>query len=69
MNDVKSFTTSKTIWGAVIVLIPVAANLLGVNISGDDIAALGGHLDAIITAGGAVLAIYGRIKATSALKL
>ena len=58
MDDVKSFILSKTIWGVVI-------TALGsfLNTNGFDTGMLAGLDGEIVTILGAVLAIYGRVKA------
>jgi hypothetical protein len=58
MEDVKSFVLSKTIWGVVI-------TALGsfLNTKGFDTGVLNGLDGEIVTVLGAVLAIYGRVKA------
>ena len=58
MEDVKSFILSKTIWGVVI-------TALGsfLNTKGFDTGMLAGLDGEIVTVLGAVLAIYGRVKA------
>lgn len=68
MDEVKSWLTSKTIWGAVIALVATALRMLGVvDISGDEQNSLLETVFNLVTAigaiGGSLLAIYGRITA------
>ncbi|MBT3139987.1 hypothetical protein KL867_02895 [Ruegeria litorea] len=67
MNDVKSFLASKTIWGAVIAVAPTVLGMLGLNVTGADAAEAAQHVNAIITAAGGLLVVYGRVKATKAI--
>lgn len=67
MKDVKSFLRSKTIWGAVIAVAPPVLNLLGYSVTGADVAQVSGSIDSIVTAVGALLAVYGRVTATKAI--
>lgn len=68
MNDVKGFFESKTIWGGLIGFLAGLAGLLGYSIAPEDAEALTG----IITGGagtfGALLAIWGRIKASKKIE-
>lgn len=63
----KNFLGSKTIWGTVIAVVPTLAPLIGISFSAEDAAMVSNSIDAIITAVGGLLAIYGRIKATTSL--
>lgn len=58
MQDTKSWWQSKTVWGAVMVVVAMAAQVFGYDV-GDGAA----NADAIIAAVGAVIALYGRITA------
>lgn len=58
MDDVKSFILSKTIWGVVITALGSFMHSKGLDASG-----LTGMDGEIVTVLGAVLAIYGRVKA------
>jgi hypothetical protein len=60
-DDVKSWLTSKTIWGAIIAAAsPVAASVFKLEFPPEFSADLAGQLGALF---GALLAIYGRVKA------
>jgi hypothetical protein len=65
----KWIAKSMTLWGAVITAVPVIAPLIGVDISPDDVATIGDSGVSIINAGfgivGAVMVIYGRLRATT----
>lgn len=64
MDNIKSFLASKTIWGAVIAVLPAVAGLFGYTVTGGDATDAAGHANAIVTAIGGLLAIYGRVTAT-----
>lgn len=68
MNDIKNWWQSKTIWGGIITVLAVALGAFGYTLSGDDQIAL---VEIVSTIGGAIgglLAIYGRVKASKAVK-
>ena len=69
MNDVKSLFASRTLWGVVISIIPTVLGLFHYHITDAAAFASGAQdvVDTVITLSGAVLAAYGRIKATAAL--
>ena len=58
MDGVKSFLASKTIWGAILVMVSTGLRLTGIDI-GDS----GPWVENITTLVGAALAVYGRVKA------
>jgi len=67
-NGLKSWLVSKTIWGAVIVLVSTALKTFGVgDIPAAEQAALTDSIMGLVTTVGqfvgAVIAIYGRVKA------
>ena len=64
-TEMKSFLMSKTIWGAVIAVLPAIAGLFGYTVTGGDATEAAGHANAIVTAIGGMLAIYGRVTATA----
>lgn len=84
MDGVKSIFTSKTFWGALIALIAIIAKGFGLDLPSADEAAISGSATDLITAasdhnwtalittiaalGGTLFAIYGRFKATKAIK-
>jgi hypothetical protein len=63
----KKFYKSKTIWGAIISILPTLAPLLG--LSTNDIHMIGQSGDNLIQFAGVVLAIYGRVKANGEIKI
>lgn len=65
MRELKSIFASKTVWGAVVAAAPAVSGMFGITITGADVMEASRHLDSIVTAGGALLAIYGRITARS----
>ena len=65
LEDIKGFFQSKTVWGALIAIAPPVASLFGYDIGKDDVAGFQTHLDSIITAVGALIAMYGRVTATT----
>lgn len=84
MNGVKSILASKTFWGAFIALLAILAKAFGLDVPAGDEAALAGSATDLVTAasehnwsaivttlvglGGTIFAIYGRFKATKAIK-
>ncbi len=84
MDGVKSIFTSKTFWGSFIALLAVIVQAFGLNVQDTDTAGLANSATDLITAisahnwtavvttvaaiGGIVFAIYGRFKATKAIK-
>ena len=68
MNDIKNWWQSKTIWGGIITVVAVALGAFGYTLSGDDQIALVEFVSTIGGAIGGLLAIYGRVKASKAVK-
>lgn len=68
LQDTKSFIYSKTIWGIVMMFAGFAASKIGVEVQEADVKELIDLLAVIFEAGGGVLATYGRISATKAIK-
>ena len=64
MNDFKGFFESKAIWGGLITFWAGVAALLGYAVSDDDQMRLIELITGAVGVFGAVLAIYGRIKAS-----
>lgn len=60
MKQVKSFIASKTIWG---VILMIAGSIFGYNIPEGADQELAGIASVVMESVGAVLALYGRIKA------
>jgi hypothetical protein len=67
----KSIFRSRTFWGAVMTLVGGALNLGSTEVAQlTDISLQAADaISALVTAAGAVVAIYGRIKATKSVKL
>ncbi|MBB3963742.1 MULTISPECIES: hypothetical protein [Rhizobium] len=68
MPELKNWYSSKTIWGAVVAMIASALHFTGVDIATAD---RGEIVDAIVNIAGALgglLAVYGRVTATSVIK-
>ena len=59
----KFFLKSKTIIGVIMSVLPALAVAFGFTFSADDAAMVNSTVDALIQAGGALLAVYGRFKA------
>lgn len=71
MDDTKSLLASRTVWGAVIAIAASVAGALGFGVgAAEQAAALSlvdqilGEWDRLAALAGAVLALYGRVKAT-----
>lgn len=60
-NKAKEFILSKTVWGVVVMLVAVFSDSLGLK--------LGDSVDSIVTAIGAILALYGRFTAEGPLSI
>ena len=68
MPDLKNWYNSKTIWGAIIAILASALQFAGVDIAAAD---RGEIVDAVVNIAGALgglLAVYGRVTATSVIK-
>lgn len=66
--DTKSLLSSKTFWGAVLAGLGAVAGLLGFTFGPDEQAAVIEIGTTLVTAVGSALAVYGRVKATKAIK-
>lgn len=64
MDDIKSWLSSKTVWGGVIALTATVAQFFGFTLTGADQSSLSDAIIQIAQAGGAILAIYGRVVAS-----
>ncbi|WP_372570349.1 hypothetical protein [Ruegeria jejuensis] len=69
MTDVKSFLTSKTVWGAIIAILPQLALIFGFQFTEADAADLQEKVSAIISALGGIYAMYGRVVAKEQIGL
>ncbi len=67
MNGTKPWWESKTIWGSIITVVAVASGLFGIQIDAQTQGLLVDNITALVSAGGAIvgalLGIYGRVKA------
>jgi hypothetical protein len=66
--DTKSLLMSKTFWGAVMAIVASLVGFAGYTFGAEDQQALVEVITTVGTAVGGVLAIYGRVKATKAIK-
>ena len=67
--DTKIFLASKTIWGVVIMALPVLLPLVGVSFGPDDTTVLNETADKVFQAVGALIAVWGRWSATTKLSI
>ncbi len=67
--DSKFILQSKTIWGVVILVLPVILPMFGIEFGADAIGESTVAFNSLITLVGAVLAVYGRFKATTAISV
>jgi len=65
----KFFLKSKTVLGVLISIAPTVLPLVGIDFNPDDATMFTSTADLVIQAVGAVLALYGRVKAKVALAL
>ena len=65
MTDSKPWYLSRTIWASLITIVTAAAGILGVPVSGLDNSALTDTLLQAITAVSGLVAIFGRLAASS----
>ncbi len=65
MTETKSIWMSRTVWGAAIAVLAALAGLLGVSIDEADQGILTDAMMQLMGAAGGVLAIWGRVRATS----
>lgn len=64
--ETKAWYTSKTVWGGLLaILSPLIGSLFHVSVSDSDITQISDILSTIGTSIGGLLAVYGRIKATT----
>lgn len=64
----KAWWESKTVWGGVIALLGGLAAGFGYVVSPEDQEIISGGIVGIASAVGGLLAVYGRVKATKAIK-
>ena len=68
MAQEKWIVTSKTIWGLVIMALPLVAKLAGWQFTGEDTVAMQQTFDAVITAVGMALGVWGRLSAKAGVR-
>ncbi len=68
MEDVKQWYLSKTVWGALLALGASVLQFTGIQIGAADQSAIADSAVSIAGAVGGLIAIYGRLTATSAIK-
>lgn len=66
-TETKSIFASKTFWGAAIAATGAGINLFGYVVTPQDQALFVESISTIATAGGSILAVIGRIKASKAI--
>ena len=64
MIDRKPWYTSKTIWGALVAILATLASMMGFDLDSDAQADLVEAALQLVTAAGALVAIFGRLVAT-----
>jgi len=71
MTETKHVFDSTTIRGIIILLLPLIKQVLGIDIGTEEINSIFGNIDQLLTIGftlvGAIMSIYGRIKANNNL--
>ncbi len=68
MEDDKQWYLSKTVWGALLALGASVLQFTGIQIGGADQSTIADSAVAIAGAVGSLIAVYGRVTATSAIK-
>jgi len=68
MEDTKKWWQSSSIWGSVVAIGAVAAGFFGLDLDADAQAGITEAVLAIVAAAGGLLAIYGRVKASSSIE-
>ena len=63
----KFFLMSKTLWGVIVMALPVVLPLFGVSFGFDETALIGDTADKVFSAVGAILALWGRFSAKTTL--
>ncbi|PZM17077.1 hypothetical protein [Rhizobium tubonense] len=69
MNDVKHWYLSKTVWGGLLAVAAFALQLKGFQLDPTDQSAIADSIVSITGAVGGILAIYGRVIATAAIRI
>lgn len=68
MEDVKHWYLSKTIWGAILAMVASIFQVAGLQIGLADQSAVADAAVSIAGALGSLIAVYGRVTATTAIK-
>jgi hypothetical protein len=68
MEDAKQWYLSKTVWGGLLAMAASALQLKGWQLAASDQSALADFIVSILGAAGGILAVYGRVTATTAIK-
>lgn len=68
MDETKSWYMSKTVWGGLIAVAAGAAGAFGYTIAPDDQAQIVDAVVVVATVIGGLLAVFGRVKASKAVK-
>jgi hypothetical protein len=68
MEDFKQWYLSKTVWGGLLAMAASALQLKGLQLGASDQSALADSIVSITGALGGILAVYGRVTATTAIK-
>ncbi len=68
MDDTKAWYSSRTVWGALIAILASLAHLAGVDVAATEEVEIVDLLIGIVTAGGALAALIGRIAARRRLR-
>lgn len=68
MDETKSWYMSKTVWGGLIAVAAGAAGAFGYTIAPDDQAQIVDAVVVVATVVGGLLAVFGRVKASKAVK-
>lgn len=68
MDETKPWYMSKTVWGGLIAVAAGAAGAFGYTIAPDDQAQIVDAVVAVATVVGGLLAVFGRVKASKAVK-
>ena len=68
METLKPWHHSKTVWGSLIALAATIAAAFGIDIDGDAQTALVEVILQLVTVGGSLMAVFGRISATTMIE-
>ena len=69
MENHKIFLASKTLWGLVMMALPVLLPMVGVSFTLDDTTVVGDTVDKVFQAVGMLIALWGRFTAKTALTI